>query len=239
SHEYIGSAGNKSLALMLSKDASVIADGHAMAYMDALLAIQTDLGGVGKALGRWFGGEDLFLNKYTGTGATQQRIVLSMPFPGDIIDVKLSAGKGLKVSRNAFLAASPASVDITGKMNWRALIPVGQDEGLVLTKVSAPPESDAVVWLASYGHIEKHTLKTKEERMLVDNENFLACDVDVGYTIASVGGLKSLVFGGESFAMEFVGPCELYTQTKGLKSFAATLQSFMTVSEGSGISIGF
>ncbi|KAG2490435.1 hypothetical protein HYH03_011071 [Edaphochlamys debaryana] len=196
-----------------------------MAYMDGALKMTTNMGAAGKALGRWFSGEDLFLNHYEGTGPAQL-LVLSMPYPGDIVKLDLAPGESWKTSRGALIAATPDTVDVSGSFNARGLLDFGQGEGAVLTKVTAPPNAAATLWLASYGHIQRHVVPTGRS-LLVDNESFLACPLDVGYTVDKVGGFKSLIFGGEGLVMRFQGPCILYTQSKGLQGLASALSQFL------------
>lgn len=226
---YIGAVGNRALVLELSDGATVLADTHSMAYMDGAVDVKTNAGGIGKAIGRFMGGESLFLNTYTGTGgARSQRVVLSVPMPGDVIELKLSPGESLKASRGVFMAATPASaVEVSGRLNAKGILSAGQQEGPVLTKITASTLSAARVWLASYGHIERHDVP-QGEALLVDNENFVACHVDVNYEISKVGGIKSVILGGEGFAMKFSGPCTVYTQSKGLRSFAMLINQYAT-----------
>ena len=209
--------------MTLQEGQKVIADGQAMAYMDGALKMETNMGGVGKAIGRMFSGENLFLNHYIGTGKNQ-RIVFAAPYPSEIVKIDIEQGKSMKLSRGSFLVGT-ANMEISGKMNWRALLPVGQDEGLVLTKVTAK-DGPGSAWIASYGQIETHNVPAGST-LLVDNENFLACDVDTSYELTKAGGFKSLVFGGEGFVMKFKGPCKLWTQSKGVGGLAMALAPYI------------
>ena len=223
--EYIGADGNKSIAFNLREGEKIIADGNAMAYMDGSLKVETKMGGLGKAIGRALSGENMFLNNYTGTSSTRtQRIVLSVPYPGDIMSVRLNEGEVWKLSKGAFLAATDG-VEVSGKLNLKGMLKLGSDDGVFLSKVTA--KQDATVWVASYGHIEKHELPDSSYSMLVDNENFLTSPEGVSYSISKVGGFKSLIFGGEGLAMRFTGPAVLYTQTKGIQGLANALAPYI------------
>lgn len=225
--ELIGASGNYALSIRLQDGQTIIADGGAMAYMDGDIEMETNMGGLGKALGRMFSGEDLFLNHFHGKGKDQQ-IVFSSPLPSDIIKLDVPEGRSWKLSRGSFLVGTE-NLEISGKLNIRGLVPFGQDEGLVLTKVTAKKDQGtACAWICSYGHITLHDVPSGKT-LMVDNENFLACDVDTEYQLSKVGGVKSLIFGGEGLVMKFKGPCSVYTQSKGIQGLAGALIPYIPV----------
>jgi uncharacterized protein (TIGR00266 family) len=222
----IGGAGNRALVLTLYEGDRIVADGNTMAYMDADLKLETNMGKLRKAFGRWLAGEEFFLNFFTGTGPHGQKIVFSTPLPTDVQRLVIEPGQSWKVTRDGFLAGS-ANLIISGKLNAKGILPFGQEEGFVLTELSAPDDGPAAVaWLAAAGQIEKHEIP-EGRAMLVDNENFVACSSKVSYKISKVGGFKSLVFGGEGLAMRFTGPCEVYTQTRGPRGIMREIAKHM------------
>jgi uncharacterized protein (TIGR00266 family) len=230
--EKAGAAANANLNIYLKQDQKIVADKHAMIFMDGDMKLETEMGGIKKAFGRMLSGETAFLSYYTGTNPTRdQRITLGMPYTGDIMHIQLTEGDKWTLSRGSFLAGTD-SVAISGKLNLKGAISVGQQEGAVLSTVSSK-SGPAGVWLGAYGQIEAHVLKDGES-LLVDNEHFLACDSSITYTISKVGNVKSLVFGGEGFAMKFVGPCTVYTQSKGLIAFVDAIAKYIPQKRNSG-----
>jgi uncharacterized protein (TIGR00266 family) len=220
----VGSSGNSNLDIWLAKGQTIIADKHAMIYMDGEIDFKTEMGKIKKALGRMLSGESMFLSHYTGTNPNKsQRISLGIPVPGDIVCLPLEPQKSWKVSRGCFLAGT-SNVVVSGKLNPKGFFSIGQQEGGILQTVKVETEPGHV-WLGSYGHIEKHELKAGES-LYVDNENFLACPKEVDYSISKVGNVKSLVLGGEGFAMKFVGPCVVYTQSKGIIALVKELYKY-------------
>lgn len=218
-----GSAGNMVLDVFLAKDQVLIADKHAMLFMDGDLKLETEM--KKGAIGRFLSGESGFLSKYTGTNSSKpQRICLGVGIPGDVIMIDVGVGESWKLSRGAFLAGTNDLL-VTGKANMIGLVGIGQEEGAVLSYVKAKTVP-GTFWAASYGHIEKHSLK-ENETMLVDNEHFLACQGTVSYTVNRVGNVKSMLFGGEGFAMKFEGPCTIYTQTKGVRGLAKIIEPYI------------
>jgi uncharacterized protein (TIGR00266 family) len=220
-----GSPGNANVQLWLAKDQTIVADKYAMIFVDGAIQLKTEMGALKKAFGRMLSGETAFLSYYTGTDpAGLQRVSLGIPLPGDITCIPLEADRSWKVSQGCFVAGT-SNVIVSGRLNLKGIISIGQQEGAVLQTVKAEG-SPGSVWLASYGHIERHDLKAGQS-LLVDNEHFLACPKEVDYTITKVGNVKSLLFGGEGFAMKFTGPCTLYTQSKGVIALANSIYPYL------------
>lgn len=223
--EKAGASANANLNVYLKEGQRITADKYAMILMDGDMKLETEMGGVKKAFGRIFSGESAFLNYYSGTNASkEQRLTLGMPYPGDVMYIPLNAGEKWKLSQGSFLA-STSNVSVSGKLNPRGALAVGQQEGAVLSTVEAK-EAPGGVWVGAYGQIERFDLAASES-ILVDNEHFLACSSTVNYTISKVGGYKSVVFGGEGLAMKFVGPCTVYTQSKGLIEFVDAIAKYI------------
>lgn len=221
--EIKGGSGNMHLDVFLAKDQTLIADKHAMLFMDGDIQFVTEM--KKGAIGRMLSGETAFMSKYTGTSDSKlQRLCLGVGMPGDIIKIDINVGESWKLSRGAFLAGTHDLL-VTGKSNMIGLLGVGQDEGAVLSYVKAKT-FPGTFWVASYGYIERHELKDGDT-MLVDNEHFLACPGNVSYSIQRLGNMKSLLFGGEGFAMKFSGPCTIYTQSKGIRGLVKMIEPYI------------
>ena len=61
-------------------------------------------GGAGKALGRMFMGESLFMNRYTAQGPAE--IAFSSSFPGRIVARELAPGQSIVCQKRAFLCGT-------------------------------------------------------------------------------------------------------------------------------------
>ena len=224
-----GSIGNYCLNLFLSQNQRVIADGNAMLYMDGAIKYETEMGSAKKAIGRVLSGEKAFMSWYTGTNSNKkQRITLGIPLPGDVMMIPIKANETWKLSSGSFLAGTH-NISVSGKLNMKGLFSIGQQEGFVLSTVTAK-ETDGFIWVASYGHIEKHDIK-EGDTLLIDNEHFLACPKGVDYDLVKVDNMKTLVFGGEGLAMKFKGPCTVYTQSKGVYALARVLYQYLPKSD--------
>lgn len=239
-YEIQGNHGNAYLKLYLNNGDVVIADGGSMCYMDGSIALtlkKPKKGGslLGKVL-KSLSGESFFSSYFVGTDDSKNAVLaLSTPLPGDIIALPIKAGETWLLSAGSFLAAS-SNVKVSGALKFKGIISWGNDEGMFRTKVTAE-EHDGVVFVESYGHIEKHELKANQE-LKVNNEGFLACLDGIDYQTVRAG--KSLLgswLSSEGLVMNFKGPCTIYTQSKGVKQLGDVLASALKLNKKSGIGI--
>ena len=230
-YEYIGAAGNRSLAVTLEAGQAVLAEPGAMAYMDGTVQVHSvySNGGIKGLLGRLASGESLGLKQFEGPG----RVVFSVDYPGDVVEIPLVDGQGYKMNPGAFLACT-GNVEISGRLNLIGALGVGTEDGLVLSTATAKGGSGRV-FMACYGHIEKHVLKPGQS-LIIDHENFLACPSEVEYTITNIGNKMKLLFSSEGLAIKIDGPCTAYTQTKGLRGLAKALYPYLPQNAGGGAS---
>ena len=76
-----------------------------MSWMTPNMQMDTSMeGGLGKAFGRAFSGESMFMNYYTCT-AGEGLIAFASSFPGRIIPLQIAPGSSIVVQKSAFLAA--------------------------------------------------------------------------------------------------------------------------------------
>jgi uncharacterized protein (TIGR00266 family) len=225
-YEIGGTHGNAFLKFYLNKDDVVIADGGSMCYMDGSISLTLKKpkkgGGIFGKIMKSLSGESFFSSYFVGgEDAKGAVLALSTPLPGDIIALPIKAGETWTLSAGSFLAAS-SNIKVSGSLKFKGIFSWGNDEGMFRTTVTAA-ETNGVVFVESYGHIEKHVLKTGQT-LKVDNEGFLACIKGTDYTLAKAG--KSIIgswFSSEGLVMSFKGPCILYTQSKGVKQLADVL----------------
>lgn len=221
------------LAITLKEGQKVIGDGGAMASMREgveLGKLSANNGALG-ALGRFLAGEALLFNKYTGgpeaTNDNDARtITFAPPVPGEIVEIRLEPGEEYSLSRGGFLASSP-NVKVTGKLNLRGIVEIGQEEGFILPRVRCDKDSvgPGYLWVASYGSVIKHQLKTGQ-KIIVDNGLFLAASSKTTYELAKTGkSWTSTILGGEGIAMKFRGPCVVYTQSHNFNDLVAEIAS--------------
>ena len=88
----------------LEQGESMITERGAMSWMTSNMKMETQAGGIGKAVGRLFSGEAMFQNKYTAEGG-QGSIAFASSFPGEIRALQISPGNNIVCQKSAFLAA--------------------------------------------------------------------------------------------------------------------------------------
>jgi uncharacterized protein (TIGR00266 family) len=180
----------------------VIAEAGGMNYMDDGIQFETrmgdgsapvgGLGGILKTIGkRVLTGESLFMTHFTNRGAGKKRVAFGAPYPGKIIAMNLrELGGEVLCQKDAFLcAAFGTSIGIA--FNKRLGAGLFGGEGFILQKL----RGDGLAFIHAGGTIIKRELKG--EKILVDTGCLVAFTPGVNYDIERVGGLKSMVFGGE------------------------------------------
>lgn len=170
--------------------------------------INTETGGVVKALARtFFGGEPMFLNRYRARSSSTLWFAPSLP--GDIEYIEVN---GTIVVQDMSYIASHGNVDIS--VTWKGFRGLLAEGELVWLKV----EGNGGVWVNSYGGIEKVDLR-HGERMVLDNFHFVAMDDSIKFGITKFGGIKSFILGGEGIVAELEGPGRVLIQSRSLPPF--------------------
>lgn len=222
-----GTSGYRLLKFFLTPGDIIIADGGSMVYMDDDITLQLkrpkQAGKAGKSgffnvVKKAFAGETIFQSYFVAGEKPNAVLALSTPLPSDIIAIPIKAGQSWKLTSGSFLAATP-NVKISGKFGFKGVF---TGESAFLTTAKAY-ETDGIVWIESYGHIEKHEL-SEGDALKVDNECFVACPSGTTYSIGKAG--KSLLgsyFSKEGLIMRFKGPATLYTSSNGVKSLVSYL----------------
>lgn len=198
----------------LSKGESVRAESGAMVAMDHGINIQTQAtGGFMKSLSRsLLGGESFFQNTFTAEA--DGRIYLAPSLPGDIMVMDLG-GRDMLVQSGSYLASSTS---ITVDSKWGGAKTFFGGEGFFMLRCSG----NGPLVVCSYGAIHKTTL-AEGRRLTVDTGHVVAFDAHMPYSVRKVGNWKSTIFGGEGFVIDFVGPGDVYIQTRSQSAFLGWL----------------
>ncbi len=205
----------------LDPDESAISEAGAMVWKDASVVMSTVFGdGSGgandgfaaKLLGagkRLITGESLFTTVFTHTGQGKARVAFASPTPGAILPLRLSDfGGRLICQKDSFLAAAKG-VSIGIHFQKRVLTGLFGGEGFIMQKL----EGDGWVFVQMGGTVVERELKRGEE-LHVDTGCLAALTPDVDFDLVSVGGVKSMVFGGEGvFFARLRGPGKVWIQS--------------------------
>ncbi len=180
----------------------------------------TSEGGVGKALGRVFSGESLFLRKYTAQGPAE--IAFASSFPGRILVRTLAPGESLICQKKSFLAAT-YGVQLSIHFQKKLGAGLVGGEGFIMQRVTGP----GTVFLELDGHCVDYTLAPGEQ-LVCDTGVLAVMDATCQMDVQMVRGLKNAFFGGEGlFDTVVTGPGRVSLQTMTLAQLARLLTPFL------------
>ena len=201
----------------LAPGESLITEGGAMAWMTPNMDMQTSAGGLGKAFGRMFAGESVFLNTYTAKGAAGM-IAFASKFPGSIRAVEITPDKPLIVQKSAFLAAEQG-VDLTPFFRKKIGVGFFGGEGFIMQKLSGR----GVAFLEIDGYGAEYDLAPGQQ-LIVDTGNLAVMEATCEMDIQTVKGAKNIVFGGEGlFNTVVTGPGKVTLQSMPMSTFVNTI----------------
>lgn len=201
---------------------TLITESGAMSWMSPNMKMETTSnGGLGKALGRMFSGDTLFQNRYTAQGGPGQ-IAFASSFPGSIKAVEIGPGKDFIVQKKAFLA-SESTVDLSIFFQKKAGAGFFGGEGFIMQKLSG----HGTAFIEIDGYAVEYNLQAGQA-IVVDTGYLAAMDSTCSIEIASVPGVKNMLFGGEGIFNTVVnGPGKVILQTMPINAVAGSIQPFI------------
>ncbi|MBK8067957.1 MAG: TIGR00266 family protein [Rhodanobacteraceae bacterium] len=226
---------------------SCVAEAGTLMYKDVAIKMETVFGdgsqqssgggffdklvGAGKRL---ITGESLFTTVFTHGGSGKGRAAFAAPYPGTIIPMTLSNFGGMIVcQKDSFLAAAKG-VQIGIFFQKKILTGLFGGEGLIMQKL----EGDGLVFVHAGGTVVERELKAGET-IHVDTGCVVALTSSVHFDVEQVGGVKSILFGGEGlFFARLTGPGHVWLQSLPFsrlagRMYAAAYQKGGSKDEGS------
>ena len=189
---------------------TLITEKGAMSWMSPNMKMETNAGGFGKALGRMFSGESIFLNRYSAQGGPGE-IAFATSFPGSIKAYDIAPGREIVAQKSSFLA-SEAGVELSVFFQKKIGSGLFGGEGFIMQKLSG----HGTAFLEIDGSVVEYELGSGQSII-----------VDTGY-LATVPGLKNMVFGGEGvFNTVIHGPGKVLLQTMPINSVAGALIPYL------------
>ena len=190
--------------------------------------MKTGMGGGGLLSGfkRMLGGESFFVNTFTAE-SSGGLVSLAPSSPGDIRSFNLQAGMNLFVQSGSFLACTE---NVQTDTQFQGLKGLFSGESLFFIRVYST-EGVGTVFYNSYGAIKKVEVEPGME-LVVDTGHLVAFSEGVEYSIGKVGGIRSLIAGGEGLVMKFRGTGEVWIQTRNLASLADKIIPFLPKTGG-------
>jgi len=206
----------------LSADEGLFAEAGAMVNMSGNMQMESQLkGGLLSGLKRVLSGESLFLTKFSPAG-TGGFVSFAGNVPGKIFPVTLGNGKEFIAQRDSFLACDEGVVlDIALIKKIRSGLFGG--EGFILQMMTGT----GTAFLHCCGDIIELDLK-EGELVKVQTGLVVGFDSTVSYDIALVGGITSIVFGGEGlFVTTLTGPGKVILQSMDIAKIASAIIPFL------------
>lgn len=204
----------------LNPGETMITESGSMSWMTPNMKMETSAGGLGKALGRMFTGESVFLNRYTATGGPGQ-ITFASSFPGAIIPFQVGPGREIIVQKSGFMAAE-AGVQLSVHFQKKLGAGLFGGEGFIMQKLSG----SGMAFIEIDGYAVEYTLEAGQS-MIVDTGYLAAMDATCSMEVTTVPGLKNMLFGGEGIFNTVVkGPGKIILQTMPIVSVANRLRVY-------------
>ena len=195
---------------------SMITERGSMVWMSPNLQMQTSAGGLGKAFGRMFSGESIFLNTYTAQG--DGMIAFGSSFPGSIRAVEITPEHPVVVQKSGFLAAEPG-VELSVFFQKKLGAGFFGGEGFIMQRLSG----QGTAFLELDGHVVEYDLQPGQS-LLIDTGLLAAMTDTVQLSVEAVKGVKNMVLGGEGlFNTRVTGPGHVWLQTMPFSRLAGML----------------
>lgn len=202
---------------------SCVAEAGAMMYKNPCVKMETVFGdgseqaasggfldklvGAGKRL---ITGESLFTTVFSHTGHSgKAHVAFAAPYPGTVIPMTLSNFNGRIIcQKDSFLCAAKG-VQIGIFFQKKIMTALFGGEGFIMQKL----EGDGQIFVHAGGTITERDLAAGET-LHVDTGCVVAFTDTVNFDIEQVGGVKSMVFGGEgAFFAKLTGPGKIWIQS--------------------------
>ena len=216
------------LTVDLSPGESIKAEPGAMAAQQGV-DMKTGMGSGGGLLGglkRMMASESFFLNTFTA-GSSGGWVSLAPPTPGDIESFDLQPGQNLFIQGSSFLGCTETVQTDVKFQGFR-----GMFSGEKLFFLRAYAEGGAgTVYFNSFGAIKELAVDMGQE-LVVDTGHVVAFTDNVEYSVGKVGGIGSLIAGGEGLVLKFNGSGQVWVQTRTLAALMDKLVPFMPKVKG-------
>jgi len=227
---------------------SCVAEAGTMMYKEASIKMETVFGdgsqqpagggfldklvGAGKRL---ITGESLFTTIFSnGASSGKAKCAFAAPYPGTIIPMTLKNFGGTMIcQKDSFLVAAKG-VQIGIYFQKKILTGLFGGEGFIMQKL----DGDGLVFVHAGGTVVERELKAGET-IHVDTGCVVALTSSVHFDVEQVGGIKSVLFGGEGlFFARLTGPGHVWMQSLPFsrlagRMYAAAYQKGGSKDEGS------
>jgi uncharacterized protein (TIGR00266 family) len=214
------------LEFTLDPNDSIISEAGELSWMSSSIQMttHTQMGGGGGLFGvlkRVAGGGTLFMTEYRAMGAPGE-LAFATKLPGHILPVEVGAGQEYMIHRHGFLCATPqVQIGVGFQQSLGAGIFGGN--GFLLQKV----HGQGTAWIELSGELVVKDLRAGET-LRVHPGHVGAFQSSVSFQIATVPGIKNIIFGGDGiFLAALTGPGRIWLQTLPIAKLAHKLMEYM------------
>ncbi len=214
------------LEIALDPNESVISEAGELSWMTSSIQLTTHTqfaggGGIFGAIKRVAGGGSLFMTEYKAAGSSGA-VSFATKLPGHIVPVEVGAGQEYMIHRHGFLCATPQiQIGVGFQQSLGAGIFGG--DGFLLQRLSGT----GTAWLELSGELVVKELKPGEN-LRVHPGHVGAFQSGVNFQIATVPGIKNMIFGGDGiFLASLTGPGKVWLQTLPIARLAQELSEYM------------
>ena len=212
------------LTYALSPGESVNVEPGAMVAMGGVeMQTKSSGGGIFKSLKKALvGGESFFLNTFTA-GPAGGWVSIAPGSPGDIKGFDVHPGRQLFIQGGAYLSST---TNVQTDTQFQGMKGFFSGESVFFVRAFVEGQEPGKVWYNSFGAIKEIPVQPGQT-ITVDTGHLVAFEDSVQYTINKVGGMKSLLVGGEGLVMNFTGQGSVWIQTRNVGSLASNLIPFL------------
>jgi len=214
------------LEFVLEPNESVISEAGELSWMNSAIQLttHTQMGGGGGLFGvlkRVAGGGTLFMTEYRAVGAAGE-ISFATKLPGHIVPIEVGPGREYMIHRHGFLCAtSQIQIGVGFQQSLGAGIFGG--DGFLLQRVSG----QGMAWIELSGELIVKDLGPGQT-LRVHPGHVGAFQSSVQFQIATVPGIKNMIFGGDGiFLAALQGPGRVWLQTLPISRLAHKLMEYM------------
>jgi len=201
---------------------SVVAEAGALMYKDAAIELDTVFGdssysGQGggfmdkllQAGKRVITGEGLFTTLFTHRGSGKAHAAFAAPYPGTIQAMRLTDYGGTLICQKDSFLCGARGVRLGIFFQRKILTGLFGGEGFIMERL----DGDGLVFVHAGGTVVSRELAAGE-RLDVDTGCVVAFTSGIDFDVRAVGGIKSMLFGGEGvFLATVTGPGKVWLQS--------------------------
>ncbi len=178
-------------------------------------------GGLFGGFKRMLTSESFFVNTFTA-GPSGGWVSLAPSTPGDILHQDLMPGQNLFIQGSSFLACTE---NVQTDSKFQGLRGIFSGESLFFLRASVD-SGQGTVYFNSFGGVKQLPVQPGKE-LVVDTGHVVAFTDDVEYSIGKVGGIGSLILGGEGLVLKFRGNGHVWVQSRTLSALADKIFPFL------------